>query len=195
MPDKTHELPTHKISQPLDISEPIQEATGAWSIEDSDEPLEQSFEIIEHRLEDSSRRRLGRAAYWLTHRKYRREVRDRANHIVKDVADKGSTEKQVLPPRTRDYSDIPERRKNNADFALDILEYIKNVRRVRRVMGLLAFMTADKVHVPKQLPLPTIGLPDSLVPVTAVEEQLPPLDGDAHSDGDFITKIIVESDE
>lgn len=196
MIEKTTEIATELIIQPPVYDGIIEDGTGVWSIDDDldDNTDIQPFEVVERPVKQSLRQRIGHTIYVLAHSNYRREVRQRANDIVQDIAGESTSEKQVLPPRTRDYKTIPERRRHTRELALDIGQYIQTMRYMRRMMGALSLMTVDHLHIISPTPVPEATTQDrpTIVPITVVEEQLPPLDGDAPNDGDYIAKIVAE---
>lgn len=196
MSETTKQIATRLIEPPV-WSEAEGEATGAWSPIDDTSVDTESLPAIsaEHPLKQTLVRRLGRAVYWLTHGDYRQEVRQRADDIVLDLASPRVRAKQVLPPRSRDFRDVPERRRQTANLALDIRRYIQTMRMMRRIMGALTLMTVDHAELISPTPLPTMPERDTELPptVAVIEEELAPLDGETPNDGDFIAKLVIDS--
>lgn len=195
MSEITKQIATQMIEPPV-WAEADDAATGAWS------PVDETLvgdtvgaaPSVERPLRQTPLRRIGRAAYWLTHSAYRQEVRQRADDIVLDLASPATSSKQILPPKSRDFKDVPERRRQTANLALDIRRYIQTMRMIHRMMGALSLMTIEHAEMISPTPItPKLERASELPPsVEVIEEELPPLDGDPHNDGDFITKLVLD---
>lgn len=187
--DNTKEIVTVHI--PKSRLEKPSDETAAWSSAEvlSDESM--GLVTIDHPLRRSLPQRIGHAAYWLTHRQYRREVRERANLIAVDLAN-GLQEKTLLPPRSRDFH-VDKRRRLTADFALDIQRQIKIMRMTRQAIAMFTLSLTDRLHGSSYTMSESPPLDDSsIVPpdVVVVETQVLPLPGYVVGDSDFVPKLI-----
>lgn len=199
MVDKTKEIATAFIEQAR-VEEPSL-STGAWSLADemaADLQQETPAELvtIDHPIQRSRLHSIGQAVYWLTHRKYRHEVRERAKFIAEDMAN-GLPEKTLLPPRSRDFH-VTKRRRLSADFALDIQRQLRLMRLTSRMIGTFALALSDGLPVISPLPIePVESLAPSIMPpeVEVVETQMLPLDGYEAGDSDFVPKLVKKPSE
>lgn len=196
MPKTTKEIATDLLVSP-DPNEVDSGATGAWQWENDEfDSALPDVEIITHRPRHTLVSRVGRVAHWLSaSREYRKEVRERSLDIIHDVGDAGMTAKQVLPPRSVDFSDVSERRSVTAQFALDIRRRILIVRRVQQMIGLFSLLSVSQLGRLRPLPVTedTDSRPRTIVPpVDTVEQVASHIDGTAPNDGDYIPLIIVK---
>lgn len=194
MPKVTKEIVTEHIEPP--VAELVDlEATGAWQFADEESLLPQ-VDIVTHRPKHTVLSRIGRIAHWLRATpEYRREVHERSLDIIHDVAQAGMTAKQVLPPRSVEFSDVVERRSVTTQFALDIRRRILLLRRVQQMMGMFSLLSVSQLNLLSPLAMKNVGAPSNLPPVPpvdAIEQVASHIDGARPNDGDYIPLIVLK---
>ncbi len=174
-----------------------QGATGAWQWGDDEvQPTLAEVEIITHRPRHTLASRLGRVAHWLrAPREYREEVNQRSLDIIHDVSDAGMAAKQVLPPRSIDFSDVSERRAVTTEFALDIRRRILLLRRAQQLIGVLSLLSMSQLDTISPLPVGKRShsqLFAKVPPVDAIEQVASHIDGARPGDGDYVPLIVLK---